>query len=228
MRGGTAQVWAANETMAVITGTSQMQTLDIFLDSVEKMFGDPDRAQTARTQLHELKMAPGTMAEDYMARFEMLVGRTGFNDAALEDIYVWGLPNPILQKIFTQVTLPNGLEAWKTVVRNLDRLHQSLMELKQSTSQTNPSVGCTNQTVGQAKPQAATTASQSTHIAPSPQASDSATPMDVNLQKARPETRKCYNCQKIRHLANNCPEPRSSGPGTTFQKRTSRILSPKP
>ena len=39
MRGGMAQVWAANETMAVITGTSQMQTLDIFLGSVEKTFG---------------------------------------------------------------------------------------------------------------------------------------------------------------------------------------------
>ena len=31
MHGGMAQVWAANETMAVINGTSQMQTLDIFL-----------------------------------------------------------------------------------------------------------------------------------------------------------------------------------------------------
>ena len=62
--------------------------------------------------------------------------------------------------------------------------------------------------VGQAKPQAATTASQSTHVTVIPQASDSATPMDVDLQKARPETRKCYNCQKIGHLANNCLEPR--------------------
>ena len=44
---GMAQVWAANETMAVITGTSRMQTLDIFLESVEKTFGDPDQAQTA-------------------------------------------------------------------------------------------------------------------------------------------------------------------------------------
>ena len=55
MRGGTAQVWAANETMAVITGTSQMQTLDIFLESVKKTFGDPDQAQMARAQLHKLK-----------------------------------------------------------------------------------------------------------------------------------------------------------------------------
>ena len=116
---GTAQVWVVNETMAVITRTSQMQTLDIFLESVEKTFGDPDQAQTARAQLHELRMTPGTTAEDYMARFEMLVGRTArtdFNNAALKDIYVWGLPNLILQNIFTQVTLPNGLAAWKMVI----------------------------------------------------------------------------------------------------------------
>ena len=56
------------------------------------------------------------MAEDYMAQFEMLVGRTGFNDAVLKDIYVWGLPNSILQKIFTHVNLPNGLAAWKMVI----------------------------------------------------------------------------------------------------------------
>ena len=116
--------------MAVITGTSQMQTLDIYLESVEKTFGDPDQARTARMQLHELKMAPGMTAEDYTAWVEMLTGRTGFNDAALEDIYVRGLPNSILQKIFAQVTLPNGLAAWKTVVQNLDRLHRSLTELK--------------------------------------------------------------------------------------------------
>ena len=42
MRGGTAQAWAANETMAVITGTSQMQTLDIFLGSVKNTFRDPE------------------------------------------------------------------------------------------------------------------------------------------------------------------------------------------
>ena len=114
-----------------------MQTLDIFLESVEKTFGDPDRAQTAHAQLHELKMTPSTMEEDYMALFKMLVGRTGFNNTALKDIYIRGLSNLILQKIFTQVTLSNGLVAWKMVVQNLNRLHQSLTELKWSTGQVN-------------------------------------------------------------------------------------------
>ena len=124
------------------------------------------------------------MAEDYTALFKMLMGRTSFNDATLEDIYVQGLPNSILQKIFTQVTLPNGLAAWKTVGKNLDCLHRSLMELKRSTGQMNLSVRRMSQTVGQAKPQAATTASQSTHVTVIPQALYSTTPMDVNLQKA--------------------------------------------
>ena len=114
----------------------------------------------------------------------MLAGRAGFNNAALKDIYIWGLPNLILQKIFTQVTLPNGLTAWKAVVQNLNCLHQSLMELKGSTGPMNLSVGHTSQTVSQVKPQAATTASQSTHITVSPQALDSTTPMDIDLQKA--------------------------------------------
>ena len=88
-RGGTARVWAVSETMAVITETSQMQTLDIFLESIEKTFRDPDQAWMAHAQLHELKMTPGTTVEDYTAQFERLVGRTGFNDAAHEDIYCY-------------------------------------------------------------------------------------------------------------------------------------------
>ena len=71
----------------------------------------------------------------------MLVGWTGFNDEALEDTYIQGLPNSILQKVFAQVTLPKGLDAWKTVVQNLDHLHRGLVELKHSTSQSNLTTG---------------------------------------------------------------------------------------
>ena len=46
---GMAQVWAANETMAVITGTSQMQTLNILLENVKKTFRDLDQAWLAHS-----------------------------------------------------------------------------------------------------------------------------------------------------------------------------------
>ena len=46
----------------------------------------------------------------------MLAGRTGFNDEALENAYIRGLPNSILEKVFAQVTLPKCLDAWEMVV----------------------------------------------------------------------------------------------------------------
>ena len=128
-------------------------------------------------------MTPGTMAEGYTARFEMLAGQTGFNDEALKDAFIRGLPNSILQKVFAQVTLPKGLGTWKMVIWNLDHLHQGLVELKCSTSQTNPTAGCMSQVTGR-PPQVAAAAGQSTHITVNPQTSYSITPMDVDLQNA--------------------------------------------
>ena len=109
--------------------------------------------------------------------------RTGFNDEALEDAYIQGLPNSILHKVFAQVTLPRGLDTWKTVIRNLDRLHRGLVELKCSTGQTNPTTRRTSQATSR-PPQVAAATGQSTHVTVNPQMSDSITPMDVDLQKA--------------------------------------------
>ena len=48
MHGDTAQVWAANKTVAVINRMSQMQTLNSFVENnVEKIFRDPDRGWMA-------------------------------------------------------------------------------------------------------------------------------------------------------------------------------------
>jgi len=40
----------------------------------------------------------------------------GFNEAALEDTYIGGLPHSILLKVYSQTTLPSGIDGWQMVV----------------------------------------------------------------------------------------------------------------
>src|SRR5882724_7074110 len=105
-----AQVWEANETSMVLANIPIFNTLEGFLTSIKRTFGNPDKERTACAQLHALRMTPGMTAEEHMANFEMISGRTGFNDAALEDAYVPGLPQSILLKVYSQTSLP----AWIT------------------------------------------------------------------------------------------------------------------
>src|SRR5882724_13725502 len=119
---GMAQVWAANKTSVVLANMSTFNTLEGLLTSIER---------TACSQLHALRMTPGMTAEEYMAKFEMISGRTGFNDATLEDAYVQGLRQSILLKVYSQTSLPSSMDNWKAVVCNLDCLQKGYAELKQ-------------------------------------------------------------------------------------------------
>ena len=96
----------ANETSAILDNTSSFGTLAELLALTERTFGDPDRERTSCTQLHTLKMTPGMTAEEYMTGFKMLATQTSFNKAALEDMYICGLPQVILLKVHSQTSLP--------------------------------------------------------------------------------------------------------------------------
>ena len=91
MWGGMAQVWAANNTSAILDNMSSFGTLAELLASIERTFGDPDWERTTCMQLHALRMTLGMTAEEYTASFEMLTTWTGFNEAALKDTYIRGL-----------------------------------------------------------------------------------------------------------------------------------------
>jgi len=86
--GGMAQVWATNEANAVLANRSTFNTLEELLAAIERTFRDPDCKRMACTQLHALKMMAGVTTDESMANFKMLAGRTGFNEAALEDAYI--------------------------------------------------------------------------------------------------------------------------------------------
>ena len=132
MNGGTAEIWASNETQVVIDRTTSITDFNEFVRWVEDAFGDPDRMQTARTKLHNLRMIVGMSADEYTAQFKILAGRTGFNDKALEDAYAHGLQPAILDKIHAQPALPIDLHSWKESTRCIDWNHRRLLEIKRA------------------------------------------------------------------------------------------------
>src|SRR5882672_6748255 len=135
----------------------------------------------------------GMTADEYMAKFEILVGRTGFNEAALEDTSIQGLPQSILFNVYSQTSLPSGLDNWKTIICNLDHLHQGFTKLRQSIHMTQM------QTSQMQTPQMQTPAAIHTP--------DTLVPMDIDQSQPRPKTHTCYNCSKPGHLSCACMKP---------------------
>src|SRR3979490_636517 len=77
-------------------------------------------------------MTSNMSADEYTVQFEILVGRTGFNDEALEDTYAWGLPAMILDKIHAQPLLPSNLKAWEEAACQIDCNYNHLLEVKRA------------------------------------------------------------------------------------------------
>jgi len=144
--------------------------------------------QTRKGLLNTLRMTPGMMAEEYTASFKMLATQTSFNEAALKDMYIHGLPQSILLKVYSQTSLPSGLASWKAVICNLDWLQRGFAKLKQLI-----------------QPNRAQFPQLNVHMAtPTP---DTLAPMEIDQSKHKQETHTCYNCDEKGHLSHHCLKP---------------------
>jgi len=91
------------------------------------------------------------------------------------------------------MSLPSGLDNWKTVICNLDHLHQEFSKLKQSI--------CLTQMQA---PQMQTPQTQTLEAI---HTSDTPIPRDIDQSQPRPKTCTCYNCGEPGHLSPTCMKP---------------------
>ena len=213
MRGGTAGAWAENLATVMLDPSvyNPYTTFSEFLSAFENAFGEPDRAFSARTQLHNLRQA-SMSAEEYTAHFDAIAGRTGFNDQALIDAYQRGLNPRLLEKIH-YTDLPIGLIAWKEKAKKLDNLYRRLQQATSSGTRAPPAPTRPATSASTTRPLPSRTSPPTSFLppmntpAPAIPTSTSWGPMDVDAAR-RKETRKCYNCHQEGHISRNCPQPK--------------------
>lgn len=208
MRGGTAGAWAENLSTVMLDPAvpNPYATFAEFLVAFENAFGEPDRAFSARTQLHALRQ--GTMsAEEYTAHFEAIAGRTGFDEQALIDAYQRGLSGRLLEKIHYS-DLPVGLAAWKEKARKLDNLYRRLQQTTTQPARTMSTLSRPIASPGHSAQNHSPPAAPATSAPAIPSATKpSWGPMDVDATRPK-DTRKCFNCGQEGHLSHRCPQPR--------------------
>lgn len=110
MKEGTAVQWAKRKMKHYQKSTSE-PSWEEFEADFRKSFSDPDPEGTARHKLELLKQGSSS-ADDYVSTFKELMDDTGYNDAALMDMFERGLSKQLVDRIYTLPDVPETLDVW--------------------------------------------------------------------------------------------------------------------
>jgi len=206
MKEGTASKWAKRK-LKQLRNQATAPTWEQFVSDFKKSFSDPDPRGSARHSLELLKQGNST-ADDYVSSFKELMDDTGYNDAALLDMFEKGLSKVLVDRIYSLPDLPETLEEWMSQALKFDRLKRRREERNKhashpgsSATQSKPSPSSSTNTPKQTitvKPTSFSSSSSSSF------SSSEVVPMEVDASRKRAGLKVCYKCRKPGHFARDC------------------------
>jgi hypothetical protein len=164
----------------------------------------------AGIKLQSLKMT--ATADEYIAAFQVLADRTGYNEAALIDFFQCGLTTPLAKSIYTcSGGPPTDLQGWKDTASTRDHFEcawaQDNHEVKQNRAKNSPHAPHTPLAPLQ----------QSLALTPL------YLPMDLDVSQHTCHPIICYTCNKPGHKLNACPN-KSHIRATEFAEALKEVL----
>jgi len=193
MQEGHAATWAdtISEEMFDLDGEGRAShTWLAFEERFFKIFGHPDEAQHARNELQALQQGKKTV-EEYVAEFETVAPRTGWDDATLEFFFVEGLNSKVREKLETAEDPPATLEKWKERAGRVDRNWRIYQDKRKG---------------GTEVKKTATTIRPPTNPRPrDPNAMD----INQNRREKLMKEGRCFHCEEKGHRSRDCPKKQS-------------------
>ncbi len=172
-----------------------------FKNELQRAFKVVDKKQAAERQLHILKM--NKSAVKYVAEFQWIAALMNWDNNALVLQYYWGLNETIKDKI-VRMNWPEELQNMINIFININS-HQWKQWMKHTEHYTSK-VWRKHYTLRRGDPMNLDAIEK--HCEQQPQVKQKQ--CMSKLYKPQPwwvETCKCYNCEKLKHLARTCKKP---------------------
>src|SRR5260221_12880572 len=208
MKGRAAGTWVMHKIQQVLNPSGMPMMMDKFEVEVDLMFADPNREVTAQQKLSTLWQGANSVNK-LIQQFEVHRPMSRLGDIRLVHHFEQALNSCLRESIYRLCPMPRTWVEWKHKASILDNqwrrfnaTHPQMMMSK------NLATSAMTPTCSAALPPSAP---PSTHSpmpsAPSSKPAVDPQPMDLDHTKSKNPPWTCYNCNKLGHIAQNCPEP---------------------